>query len=293
MSIQQIKSVKISDIVADSTWNVRTPGWEADNPDETVQSFVDLKESIRTRGIETPLVVRPVGGRSKKFNLVSGFRRFQCATELELDAVPVIVREYGNEIEARSANLRENVEREGLTVADLIWGCGQILDAYQEAGEEKTQAELAKEFGVGQAMVSHIVKIYSGLLPQLLSEWRTSTLKISYKQVLPIAKLDRVDQPVAWRAMIAGKASGATDGRTKAGGTEKLKGKAQKLALVIAKLAYHGVDPHEPGFAEFPWAEFFDVEVKANERKAMSKAAQSVYDDYFVEEEGEGDLDEE
>ncbi len=54
------------------------------------EDLATLQASIAAKGIEEPLIVRPVGG---KFELVAGARRTRCARTLKLETVPCIVRD--------------------------------------------------------------------------------------------------------------------------------------------------------------------------------------------------------
>lgn len=289
----QIKQIKISDIVADEAWNVRLQGWEQDPADEEVQSFTALKESIEARGVETPIRVTAVGGRSKKMRLVSGFRRFRAATELGHKAVPAFVSAYSSESEIRSANLRENQERENLSTPDLCWGISQLVESYQEEGISKTQAEIAGEVGVSQVYVGKMLTIANGLKSSLLEEWRKSVIKLSYTAVLPIAKLPKSEQDAAWKAMVGSKEANPAGARKgKKSDLEKAKAKAAKAGEYIARIAFVGIDPQQPDWTELPWEDFFGTEFTAAQQRHMAKAAKEAYDDFLTEEEPEEETEE-
>jgi ParB/RepB/Spo0J family partition protein len=284
----QIKQIKVTDIVADESWNVRLQGWEQDPTDESVQSFTALKESISLRGVEVPITLAPVGGRSKKYRLVSGFRRFRAVTELGIKTVPAFVREFSSESEIRSANLRENQEREGLSTPDLCWGILQLTESYAAEGVSKTQAELATEVGVSQVYVGKMLAIANGLRSELLEAWRKSVVTISYNKVLPIAKMPKSEQEAAWKAMLGAteeKPGGERKG--KKSDLDKLKAKAAKAGEYIARMAYVGIEPTEPGFGDFSWEDFFGDKVTAAQGKAMGRAAQEAYDAFLTEDEAE------
>jgi len=53
----------------------------------------DLKESIETKGIIVPIIVRPVNGEKSIFEILSGHNRVNTAKELGKDKVPAIIRE--------------------------------------------------------------------------------------------------------------------------------------------------------------------------------------------------------
>ncbi len=64
----------------------------ATNPRKTIHQkpYEELRDNIRELGILVPLIVRP---DVRGYELVAGSRRFKAATELELETVPVVVRE--------------------------------------------------------------------------------------------------------------------------------------------------------------------------------------------------------
>lgn len=281
----QMKTVALSSIVADDSWNSRIDGWDQDHPDETVEDFAQLKESIEAHGIETPLAVMPVGGRSKKFRLVAGFRRFRAATELGFPKVPVVVHDFTTEAEARSANLRENQERENLTTPDLAWGVQQLHAAYAEEGVEKTQRELALEVGVSQAYVSALITIATQLDPKLFTEWREGNYDFNFRKAAEIAKLPKSEQRKAWDAHLSGVAAGASN-RGQKSDADKLRAKGEAVGKLLGKLAWLGIDPHEPSFSgDFPYVEYFGTEYNAKQRRQIAKAAQGAYEGFLTEEE--------
>src|SRR4051794_14490616 len=53
--------------------------------------LAELAESIRTRGVLQPIVVRPLAGGS--FELVAGERRLRAAKMVELETIPALVRD--------------------------------------------------------------------------------------------------------------------------------------------------------------------------------------------------------
>ena len=89
--------------------NPRQPRKEID-PD----SFELLLASIAAKGIQQPLLVRPVG---RGYELVAGQRRLLAAQRLELAEVPVVVRELSDN-EALEAAIIENLTREDLNPVD-------------------------------------------------------------------------------------------------------------------------------------------------------------------------------
>lgn len=97
----------------------------------------ELVESIREHGVIQPLIVRKVSGR---YELIAGERRWRASTKLELDQIPVIVREASDRDVLEMA-LIENLQRED-------------LDPLEEA---EAYARLAKEFNLRQEDIAQRV----------------------------------------------------------------------------------------------------------------------------------------
>lgn len=108
------------------------------DPDQPRRHFDDaaldeLAESIRTRGILQPLVVRPTGGGG--YRIVAGERRWRAAQRAHLHQVPVIVKDFDDSATLEVA-LIENIQRadlnpieEGMAYVRLIDQFGHTQDA--------------------------------------------------------------------------------------------------------------------------------------------------------------------
>src|SRR5205823_11103535 len=75
------------------------------------ESLLALSESIKSRGVLQPLVVRPLPGGS--YELIAGERRLRASKLAGFDRVPAIVRDTG-EGERLELALIENMAREDL-----------------------------------------------------------------------------------------------------------------------------------------------------------------------------------
>ena len=98
----KLDSINLSDLKP-STLNVRKAG--PINGD-------DLVPSIRALGILQPLLVRP---NCEGFEIIAGQRRFDAcqtlAAESELDPIPCIIMQDGDDAAAIEAFLAENIAR--------------------------------------------------------------------------------------------------------------------------------------------------------------------------------------
>jgi len=80
------------------------------NPRRTFEddSLKELAESIRTQGILSPLLVRPI--TEQGFEIVFGARRYRAAQMAEATTVPVRIKNL-TDAEALEAQLIENLQR--------------------------------------------------------------------------------------------------------------------------------------------------------------------------------------
>ena len=100
-------------------------------------ALAELADSIRTRGLIQPIVVRPHGHR---YQIVAGERRWRAAQKARLHEVPVIVRDF-DDAETLEIALLENIQR-------------QDLNAIEEA---EAYRKLIEEFGHTQEALGRIV----------------------------------------------------------------------------------------------------------------------------------------
>src|SRR5215211_4014212 len=119
------------------------------------ESIKELAASIREVGILQPLVVRstPSG-----FELIAGERRLRAAKEAELDRVPVLIRQAG-ENESMELALVENLQREDLNPLETAAAYQALMEGF---GLSKEQ--LANRLGKSRAAVTNTLRL--GQLPE-------------------------------------------------------------------------------------------------------------------------------
>ncbi|HYY52577.1 MAG TPA: ParB/RepB/Spo0J family partition protein [Myxococcales bacterium] len=110
----------------------------------------ELAESIRSRGVLLPLIVRR---DSEGYVLVAGERRWRAAQKAGLREVPVMVREVTDK-EAFEIALIENIQREDLNPVEEA-------EAYKRLIEEHglTQEELAARVGKDRSTVANALRL--------------------------------------------------------------------------------------------------------------------------------------
>lgn len=90
------------------------------------EKMVQLADSIKTHGVLENLLVRPLPGKTKVFELVAGERRFRAAIEAGLTEVPVTIHHLTDD-EAIQIALVENLQREDLNPVEETEGILQLL----------------------------------------------------------------------------------------------------------------------------------------------------------------------
>lgn len=85
---------------------------EGFNPRKThnTESLSEIRESIRSSGVHTPIVVRP-STEANKFEVVAGHTRYNLSKELGRETIPAMIRNNLTDEEAFELALSENVHR--------------------------------------------------------------------------------------------------------------------------------------------------------------------------------------
>jgi ParB family chromosome partitioning protein len=112
-----------------------------------VDALEELAETIKARGIDSPLIVRTTNHGPGEYEIVAGERRFQAAKIAKVKAVPCIVREY-SDAEAREVQIIENLQREGLSPLEEAAGYQDFLKAANTASPDRTPQENAQKVTV-------------------------------------------------------------------------------------------------------------------------------------------------
>ncbi|MBM3468367.1 MAG: ParB/RepB/Spo0J family partition protein [Alphaproteobacteria bacterium] len=118
--------------------------------DEKLTTLID---SIREKGIIQPLVVRPLEKDTGTYEIIAGERRWRAARTLNLEQVPVIIRDY-NDREALEIALIENIQRDDLTPIEEAEGYQRLLHEFNY-----TQEELARSIGKSRSHVANMLRL--------------------------------------------------------------------------------------------------------------------------------------
>jgi ParB family chromosome partitioning protein len=152
--------------------------------DEKLTTLID---SIREKGIIQPLVVRPLDTNLGTYEIIAGERRWRAARTLNLEYVPVVVRDY-NDREALEVALIENIQRDDLTPIEESEGYLRLLEEFNY-----TQEELARSIGKSRSHVANMLRLNQ--LPDHIKELIQEG-KISAGHARTLVNADNIDEMV-------------------------------------------------------------------------------------------------
>jgi ParB family chromosome partitioning protein len=138
----ELKSLNISSISP-------LPGQPRTHFDDAALS--ELAESIRTRGVIQPIIVRP--RPDGRYQLVAGERRWRAAQKAQLHQIPALVRQLDDR-EVMALALIENLQREDLNPVEEARAYRRLSDE-----ERMTQAEIAAMVDKSRSHVANMQRL--------------------------------------------------------------------------------------------------------------------------------------
>lgn len=115
------------------------------------ESLDELASSIEEKGILQPILVRHIGGG--KYEIIAGERRFRAAKQIQLETIPVIVKNIEDD-ETLELALIENIQREDLNPIEEALAYRDLLSKFQY-----TQDELAKRIGKDRSSIANSLRL--------------------------------------------------------------------------------------------------------------------------------------
>lgn len=179
--------------------------------DERLENMI---QSIRDLGIINPIIVRPIQGERRKYEILAGHNRVNAAKQAGVEMIPAIIKEYLTDDEARWIVIETNLMQRSFS--DMTYSeraaalyehhkmlsCqGKRIDLLKEISELYNQEtsgqlgkkldsrkEVGKEFCLSPRTVSRYLRIYKldDKLKQLLDEDKiafTVAENISYLKI--------------------------------------------------------------------------------------------------------------
>jgi ParB family chromosome partitioning protein len=162
---------------------------DPEQPRTSIGDLSELTESVRSKGILEPLIVRPnpdyEAGRAH-YRIISGERRFRAAQQAELTELPVI--EMGvDDDEALEIGLIENLQRKDLTLFEEAQG-------YRALGERfgYTHEQIAGAMGKSRTVVTESLSLLA--LPEVIQALADELGVQSKSLLLEVAKLKSIEE---------------------------------------------------------------------------------------------------
>lgn len=117
------------------------------------QDLAQLADSIRTRGMLQPIVVRKKGADGLRYQIVAGERRWRAAQKAGLHDVPVNIVEL-TDGEAYEIALIENLQRVDLNPIEEAHGYNRLM-----YGNERSHGDVAEIVGKSRAHVTNMLRL--------------------------------------------------------------------------------------------------------------------------------------
>ncbi|MCK0151267.1 ParB/RepB/Spo0J family partition protein [Marivita sp. S6314] len=128
------------------------------NPDQPRRQFDadaldELANSIRSKGVIQPLIVRKKGDQGERYEIVAGERRWRAAQKAGVHEVPVVVREFSDE-DVLEIAIIENIQRADLNAIEEAAGYDQLMTRFGH-----TQEKLAQALGKSRSHIANLLRL--------------------------------------------------------------------------------------------------------------------------------------
>jgi len=123
------------------------------------QSIEELAQSIKEKGVIQPVLVRQKGDY---YELIAGERRFRAAQLLQLEEIPVIIRDAKDQ-DALELSLIENIQRQDLNPIEEARAYQYLIEKFG-----LSQDRLSEIIGKARVSIANILRLLK--LPQEIQE---------------------------------------------------------------------------------------------------------------------------
>ena len=139
-----------------------------------------LAESIQTQGILTPLVVRPMDGNEKEYEVISGHRRLHACKKAGIEKVPALIYSLDRDA-AAIALVDSNLHREKILPSEKAFAYKMKMDAVSRQGQRtdltscqvgtklRTDEVIADTAGESARQVQRYIRL-TNLIPGILEK---------------------------------------------------------------------------------------------------------------------------
>ena len=125
-------------------------------------SINELAESIKSKGLVQPILVRPSHSSEGEYEIIAGERRWRAAQVAQLHKIPAVIRNL-NDTESLEIAIIENVQRSDLSPIEEAAGYKKLMESYNH-----TQEQLSEVVGKSRSHIANIIRLLS--LPQSIQD---------------------------------------------------------------------------------------------------------------------------
>ena len=130
------------------------------------EPLAELAESIKTRGVMQPILVRQISGGN--YEIIAGERRWRAAQVAGLQEVPALIREVDDDA-ALAMSLIENIQREDLNPLEEALGIQRLIKEF-----DMTHQAAGEALGSSRSSISNLLRLLSlpGSVQKLMMQGR-------------------------------------------------------------------------------------------------------------------------
>ncbi len=126
------------------------------------ETMEELKNSIKSKGVIQPLIVRRRGDAENQYEIVAGERRWRAAQAAAVHEVPVVIREFSDE-DVLEIAIIENIQRADLNAIEEAAGYEQLMTRFGH-----TQEKLAQALGKSRSHIANLLRLLN--LPDVVKK---------------------------------------------------------------------------------------------------------------------------
>jgi ParB family chromosome partitioning protein len=145
------------------------------------ETLTELADSIKSQGVVQPIVVRPleppVDGKSQRYEIIAGERRWRAAQMAGLTEIPAVIRHIPDEA-AIAVALIENIQRENLNPLEEARALERLVSEFGLTHQEAAQA-----VGRSRASVTNLLRLLE-LTAEVCALLEKRTLEMGHARAL-------------------------------------------------------------------------------------------------------------
>ena len=138
------------------------------------EELTELKNSIESKGLLQPIIVREKGGY---YEIVAGERRWRAAQLAQLHEIPALIKKL-TDIEVLEIAIIENIQRSNLNPYEEALGYKQLLEKFNY-----TQEELASNLGKSRVYITNLTRLLN-LPDSILKFLKDGTITAGHARAL-------------------------------------------------------------------------------------------------------------